>query len=101
MSPLLSADGAGSAGRGVKCMGLAPDGLLPESPPETPGLEVWGGALSWPGRLSPLGALESEGALAFPGELAPVGALALPGALPPVGALEFPGADVFWAPPLD
>jgi hypothetical protein len=81
-----SAAEAESEGRRKTGTGFAPEGLLPESPPVTPGLEALEGALALPGALALLGALS------FPGALAPLGALALPGALSPLGALALPGA---------
>jgi hypothetical protein len=42
-------------------MGLAPEGLLPELPPEKPGAEEGAGWLVDEGALAPEGWLEAEG----------------------------------------
>jgi hypothetical protein len=74
---------------------LAPEGLLPELPPEVLGLDAEEGALSGDGALVRLGWLSGEGALsrlgalARPGWLSGLGWLAEEGALAPVGAEEF------------
>jgi hypothetical protein len=76
---------------------LAPLGLLPLLPPETPGAESEDGALALPGSLAVDGALSLVGALSRLGWLAVEGSLAADGALAPVGALALPGAEVCWA----
>jgi hypothetical protein len=76
---------------------LAPEGLLPLSPPEEPGLESEDGALVCGGTLLAEGSLPVVGALACPGALALGGALAVPGSLAPEGMLPPAGWEVVCA----